>query len=56
MDNNLKNEIDSILEKVGAINDLNMKADILTYMQQQSGFMLWQIEEDLHVDQNMKNI
>ncbi len=56
MDNNLKIKIDEILQEIGNIRDLNMKADILTYMQQQSGFMLWQIEEDLHVDQNMRNI
>lgn len=56
MDNNIKIKIDEILQEISTINDLNMKADILTYMQQQSGFMLWQIEEDLHVDQNMRNI
>lgn len=56
MDNNIKVKIDEIIQEISLINDLNMKADILTYMQQQSGFMLWQIEEDLHVDQNMRNI
>ncbi|MBQ4356227.1 MAG: hypothetical protein II757_06165 [Bacteroidales bacterium] len=56
MDNNIKNKIDEVLEEIGKINDLNAKVDILTYMEQQAGFQLWQLEEDYRVDQNMKNI
>jgi len=52
----IQSEIDALLQKIGEINDLNMKFDTLTYIEQQAGFMLWQLEEDMHVDQNMKNI
>ena len=56
MDNNIKIKIDEVLQEISQVNDLNQRVDILTYMQQQSGFMLWQLEEDIHVDQNMRNI
>ncbi|MCQ2262731.1 MAG: hypothetical protein MJZ70_00440 [Bacteroidales bacterium] len=56
MDNNIKIKIDEIMEEICKIPDLNAKVDILTYMEQQAGFQLWQLEEDFRVDQNMKNI
>ena len=55
MDNNIKLRIDEILEEICKINDLNAKADILTYMERQAAFQLWQLEEDLRVDHNMKD-
>lgn len=56
MNENLRKEIDAVIQEISQINDLNIKADLLTYMERQAAFMLWQIEEDLRVDQNMKNI
>lgn len=55
MDNNIKLRIDEILEEICKINDLNAKANILTYMERQAAFQLWQLEEDLRVDHNMKD-
>ncbi len=55
MDNNIKVRIDEILEEICKINDLTAKADILTYMERQAAFQLWQLEEDLRVDHNMKD-
>jgi hypothetical protein len=56
MNENLRKEIDAVIQEICQINDLNIKADLLTYMERQAAFLLWQIEEDLRVDQNMKNI
>ena len=56
MSPNLQHKIDELLQEVSNINDLNIKFDTLTYIEQQAGFLLWQLEEDMHVDQNMKNI
>ncbi len=56
MDNNYKQRIDQILNEVGLINDLNIKYDILTYMEQQAGFMLWQIEQEKHIDNDTQNL
>ncbi len=56
MDNNFKIRIDAIIEDLGKINDLNIKIDILNYMEQQSAFLLWQLEEEKRMDENMKNV
>ncbi|MBO4646091.1 MAG: hypothetical protein J5642_06205 [Bacteroidales bacterium] len=54
--NNLKEKIDALVQEISQLNDLNIKHDVLVYMEQQASWMLWQIDEDYHVDQNMKNI
>ena len=56
MDNNLKIKIDEILNEVSAINDLNIKHAVLTYMEQQAGFMLWQLEDEKHIDNDSHNV
>ena len=55
MDNNIRVKIDEILEEICKINDLTAKADILTYMERQAAFQLWQLEEDLRVDHKKKD-
>jgi len=55
MNKNYREQIDQLIQEIGEITDLNIKADLLTYMEQQSSFLLWQLDEDLRVDQNMKN-
>ena len=56
MDNNFKIRIDEIIEDLGKINDLNIKVDILNYMEQQAGFLLWQLEEEKRIDENQHNV
>ncbi|MCQ2285536.1 MAG: hypothetical protein MJZ76_01515 [Bacteroidales bacterium] len=56
MNNNIQIKIDEVIQEISQLNDLNIKVDTLKYMEQQASFMLWQLEEDLRVDQNMKNI
>ena len=56
MDNNIKIKIDEIINEISAINDLNIKHAILTYMEQQAAFMLWQIEDEKHIDNDAQNV
>lgn len=56
MDNNIKIKIDEILNEIGKINDLNIKNSILTYMEQQAAFMLWQLEDEKHIDNDSYNV
>ena len=56
MDNNIKLKIDAIINEISAINDLNIKHAILTYMEQQAGFMLWQMEDEKHIDNDSHNV
>ena len=56
MDNNIKIKIDEILNEIGNINDLNIKHAILTYMEQQAGFMLGQMEDEKHIDNDSHNV
>ena len=37
-------------------NDLNIKHAVLTYMEQQAGFMLWQMEDEKHIDNDSHNV
>ena len=55
MDNNFKIKIDQIIQDLGKVNDLNIKVDILNYMEQQVAFLLWQLEEEQRIDENMKS-
>ncbi len=56
MDNNFKIRIDAIVEDLGKIQDLNIKIDILNYMEQQAAFLLWQLDEEKRIDENMRNV
>lgn len=56
MDNNIKIKIDEIINEICAINDLNIRHAVLTYMEQQAGFMLWQIEEEKRIDNDTHDI
>ena len=56
MDNNIKIKIDEIINEISAINDQNIKHAILTYMEQQAAFMLWQIEDEKHIDNDAQNV
>lgn len=56
MDHNIKSQIDDILNQIAAINDLNIKHAVLTYMEQQAAFMLWQMEDEKHIDNDAHNV
>ncbi|MBP5709471.1 MAG: hypothetical protein J6W84_00620 [Bacteroidales bacterium] len=56
MSPNIQNKIDELFQEVSNIRDLNIKFDTLTYIEQQAAYQLWELEEDMRVDQNMKNI
>ncbi|MBQ9638776.1 MAG: hypothetical protein IJV22_04365 [Bacteroidales bacterium] len=56
MDNNFKQKIDALVSEVAAINNLTIKVDILNYMEQQAAFMLWQLSDEMHIDEDSHNI
>lgn len=56
MDNNLKKKIDDLVSEISAINDLTHKVSILEYMEQQSSYMLWQLQDEIHIDYDSQNV
>ncbi len=56
MDNNLKKKIDDIVAEISAITDLTHKVSILEYMEQQSSYMLWQLQDEIHIDYDSQNV
>lgn len=56
MDNNIKQRIDEITNEISNITDLNIKHACLTYMEQQAAFMLWQMEDEKHIDNDSYNV
>ena len=56
MDNNIKIKIDEIVAEIAKINDLHQRIDILNYMEQQSSYMLWLLEDELHIDNDSQNV
>ena len=56
MDNNIKKKIDDIVNEISNINDLNIKHAVLTYMEQQAGYLLWQMEDEKHIDNDSHNV
>lgn len=56
MDNNIKQKIDAVVSEISAITDLNIKVACLDYMEQQSSYMLWQLEDELRIDQDSHDL
>ena len=56
MDNNLKKKIDDIVAEISAITELTHKVSILEYMEQQSSYMLWQLQDEIHIDYDSQNV
>lgn len=56
MDNNLKVKIDKLVDEINTITDLNIKISVLDYMEQQASFMLWQLEDAKHIDNDSHNV
>ncbi len=55
MDNNFKQKIDAIITELGNVNELNIKIDILNYMEQQANYLLWQLEEEKRIDDDSRD-
>ncbi len=56
MDNNLKVKIDQLVSEINKITDLTQKIEILDYMEQQSSYMLWLLQDEQHIDHDSRNI
>ena len=56
MDNNIKQKIDEITTEISQLTDLNIKHASLTYMEQQAAFLLWQMEDEKHIDNDAFNV
>ena len=56
MDNNFKIKIDNLVGEINQVNELNIKIDILNYMEGQDAFLLWQLEEEKRIDENSRNV
>lgn len=55
MDNNFKEKIDAIITELSEVNDLQIKLSVLNYMEQQASFLIWQLEDEQHLDENSRN-
>jgi hypothetical protein len=56
MNNNIKLKIDEVVAEISKINDLPQKIAILDYMEQQSSYMLWQLQDEEHIDHDANNV
>lgn len=56
MDNNIKVKIDQVVAEISKINDLTQKIEILDYMEQQSSYMLWLLQDEQHIDHDSHNV
>ncbi len=52
----MKVKIDAIVAEINQITDLTQKVEILDYMEQQSSWMLWQLQDEVHIDHDSRNI
>lgn len=55
MDNNFKQKIDQLITEVCTVNDLQIKLDILNYIEQQSSYMLWVLQDEAHINEDVQN-
>lgn len=55
MDNNFKEKIDALVTEICAVTDLTKKVEILNYMEMQSSFMLWQLEDEVRIDEDSRD-
>ncbi len=50
-----KQKIDQLITEVSAITDLPTKVAVLNYIQQESGFLLWQLEDEQRIDEDSRD-
>ena len=55
MDLNFKIKIDQLISEVSALTDLTTKIAVLNYIQQESGFLLWQLEDEQRIDEDSRD-
>ena len=55
MDLKFKEKIDALISKVAAVPDLATKVAVLNYIQQESGFLLWQLEDEQRIDEDSRD-
>ena len=48
--------IDEIVAEIAKINDLTHRISILEYMEQQSSYMLWLLQDEQHIDYDSQNV
>ena len=51
MDLKFKEKIDALISEVAAVPDLA----VLNYIQQESGFLLWQLEDEQRIDEDSRD-
>jgi hypothetical protein len=55
MDLAFKEKIDALISEVAAVPDLTTKVAVLNYIQQESGFLLWQLEDEQRIDEDSRD-
>ncbi|MGX8712661.1 MAG: hypothetical protein ACSW8I_03110 [bacterium] len=55
MDLKFKEKIDALVSEVAAIPDLMTKIAVLNYIQQETGFLLWQLEDEQRIDEDSRD-
>ena len=55
MDLGFKIKIDQLISEVSALTDLPTKVSVLNYIQQETGFLLWQLEDEQRIDEDSRD-
>ena len=55
MDLKFKEKIDALISEVAAVPDLMTKISVLNYIQQETGFLLWQLEDEHRIDEDSRD-
>ena len=55
MDLGFKIKIDQLISEVSALTDLPTKIAVLNYIQQETGFLLWQLEDEQRIDEDSRD-
>ena len=50
-----KEKIDALISEVAAVPDLVTKIAVPNYIQQESGFLLWQLEDEQRIDEDSRD-
>ena len=50
-----KEKRDAMISEVAAVPDLTTKVAVLNYIQQESGFLLWQLEDEQRIDEDSRD-
>lgn len=55
MDLKFKEKIDALVSEVAAVPDLVTKIAVLNYIQQETSFLLWQLEDEQRIDEDSRD-